>query len=428
MLCFNLSGKKSGAVPVSVTLKSGKQWTFTVPPWPRLSGMMEHRDFGELQIGDKRMKLRVCWPKVTLKNGKEFWDVCSGSIVSRERQLVGIDFGSDSIKVVELEDDGQKLRLKKCGCEPIYPDCIVDGAIMNHTKVRDALHRLLEREGLLGCRAAVAVSGHSTIVKKIGLPQMSQAELAAGSKWEAEQYIPFDIKEVYIDAQIIEPNAGQGQMDILLCAVKKDVVDDYVSVARKADADPVIVDVNLFAVHNLFERLYSFPRSGAVALIDFGACMSSIEIVVDGIHGFSRDISLGGMLLTEEIQRQLNVDFATAVDYQTPPDKIGSAALRKKVDGYAHRVAAVLATEIQRSWEFFQATSLGQTIEKAYITGGASQMTGLVKELEKRLAVPIEQFDCFRGMDVAPSRFDMDALEADKTKFAVAMGLALRRG
>jgi len=344
--------------------------------------------------------------------------------------LVGIDFGADSIKVVELEDDGQKLRLKKCGLASLTGDCIVDGSVMNMAQAQEELHNLLERVGLLGRKAAFGVSGHNTIVKTISLPPMSQEEFDSSIMLEAAGHIPYDIEEVYVDVQIINPNV-EGQLDVLLCAAKRDVVNEYAAIVRKAGAEPRVVDVNGFAMHNLFERLYGFPQSGAVALIDLGASMTSIVIVRNGVVEFSRDIMLGGMLLTEQIQEKQKLDFQKARDYQVALPSLNPETITKQVSQLTHRVVSVLVTEIQRSLEFFNVTSVvRQKVSKVYITGGASETIGLIKELQERLEIPVERLDCFKGVEIDANRFGMNGIEFALVKptLAVAMGLALRRG
>jgi type IV pilus assembly protein PilM len=266
------------------------------------------------------------------------------------------------------------------------------------------------------------------IIKKISLPEMSKQELDSSIMWEAEQYIPFDLKEVNVDVQILDPKAGQGQMDVLLVAAKKDVINDYVGVAVEAGLEPSIMDVYTFATQNMFELNYGFPPNETVGIINVGASMIDINVVSNGITQFTRDISMGGALLTEEVQRQLNVTFEEAEHYKTGgSESISSSAVFKEVQKLADRVSGTLVTEIQRSIEFFKATSVGEEIAKVYLCGGAAQTPALIRTLEQRLEVPTELVNPFKNIVIDTKRFDIALLQKMAPAAGVAVGLALRR-
>ncbi len=346
-----------------------------------------------------------------------------------KKSAVGVDIGSHSIKVCHLNEGGKGLFLKRFDVAPLPPDSVVDGAVMNFTHVQEKLKELVIANKLKGKPATLSVSGHSVIIKKISLPEMTQQELDASIMWEAEQYIPFDIKEVNVDVQILDPKAGQGQMDVLLVAAKKDVINDYVSIAVDAGLEPAVVDVDTFAVQNMFELNYGFPPNETVALINVGASMININIITNGITQFTRDISMGGALLTEEIQRQLNVSYEEAEHYKTGgSESISSSAVFKEVQRLGDRVAATLVTEIQRSVEFFKATSVGEEISRVFLAGGAAQMAALVRLIEQRLEVPAELVNPFKNIVIDTKKFDIALLQKIASAAGVVVGLALRRG
>jgi len=345
------------------------------------------------------------------------------------RNAVGVDIGSHSIKVCLLNEGNRGLSLKRFDVAPLPPDSVVDGAVMNFTRVQDKLRDLVTANKLRGRPCALSVSGHAVIIKKISLPEMSQQELDSSIMWEAEQYIPFDIKEVNVDVQILDPKAGQGQMDVLLVAAKKDVINDYVTIATEAGLDPAVVDVDTFAGQNMFELNYGFPPNETIAIINVGASMININVISNGVTQFTRDISMGGMLLTEEIQRQLNVTYEEAEHYKTGgSESLSSSAVFKEVQKLADRVAGTLVTEIQRSVEFFRATSVGERISRVYLSGGAAQMSALVRLIEQRLEVPAELVNPFKNIVIDTKRFDIALLQKIAPAAGVVVGLALRRG
>ncbi|MBM4352960.1 MAG: type IV pilus assembly protein PilM [Deltaproteobacteria bacterium] len=344
------------------------------------------------------------------------------------KNAVGVDIGSHSIKVCLLSESGRGLFLKRFDVAPLPPDSVVDGAVMNFPQVQDKLKELVAANKLKGRPAVLSISGHSVIVKKISLPEMTQQELDASIMWEAEQYIPFDIKEVNVDVQILDPKAGQGQMDVLLVAAKKDIINDYASIAVEAGLEPSIVDVDTFAGQNMFELNYGFPPNETIAIINVGASMININIISNGITQFTRDISMGGALLTEEIQRQLGVSYEEAEHYKIGgTDSISSSAVFKEVQRLSDRVAGTLVTEIQRSVEFFKATSVGEEISRVYLSGGAAQMAALIRLIEQRLEVPAELVNPFKNIVIDTKRFDIALLQKIAPSAGVVVGLALRR-
>lgn len=349
-------------------------------------------------------------------------------VVFGRKNAVGIDIGSHSIKVCLLSEGSRGLFLKRFDVTPLPPGSVVDGAVMNFSHVQDKLKELVAANKIKGKSTTLSVSGHSVIIKKISLPEMTQAELDASIMWEAEQYIPFDIKEVNVDVQILDPKAGQGQMDVLLVAAKKDVINDYVSIAVEAGIDPVVMDVDTFAVQNMFELNYGFPPNETIGLINVGSSMININVVSNGVTQFTRDISMGGALLTEEIQRQLNVSYEEAEHYKTGgSESISSSAVFKEVQKLADQVSATLVTEIQRSVEFFKATSVGDEISKVYLSGGAAQTPALIRQFEQRLEVPAELVNPFKNIVIDTKKFDIALLQKIAPSAGTVVGLALRR-
>jgi len=167
--------------------------------------------------------------------------------LGKTKSVVGLDIGSSAVKAVELKAAGKGYRLAAFGTEPIPPDSIVDGAIIDGTAVAEAIRRLFENRAFKSKDVAASLSGNAVIVKKINLPAMTDAELAESIFWEAEQYIPFDIQDVNLDYQILNPGLGAGgTMDVLLVAAKKDMVLSFSDLIRDAGLTPFIVDNQVF--------------------------------------------------------------------------------------------------------------------------------------------------------------------------------------
>src|SRR3954465_2511403 len=194
--------------------------------------------------------------------------------MAKSKLALGLDIGASSVKLVQLKEAKRGYVLEAFGVAPLPPQPIVEGALMTPGAIVEAIRQLISQYKLKSREVAIGVSGHSVIIKKISMPRMTQDELEESIQWEAEQYIPFDVKDVNIDVQILtapDQDTGAGQMDVLLVAAKKDMINDYTSVVAEAGLIPVVVDVDAFAVQNAFEVNYDVPRSETVVLVNAGA-------------------------------------------------------------------------------------------------------------------------------------------------------------
>jgi len=344
--------------------------------------------------------------------------------------LFGLDIGSSSLKLAEVHATGRGYQLLNAGMIPLPPDAIVEGAIMNASVVVEAIRNLLETCKPRTRNVATSVSGHSVIIKKISLPNMSREELAQSIQWEAEQYIPFNIHDVNLDYQIISSRAAakeeaSDQMNVLLVAAKKDLVEDYAALLREADLRPVIIDVDSFAVENMYEANYETEEEELVAIFNIGASVTNINIFKSGVSLFTRDIHFGGNQFNEEIQKELNLGYREAEQLKLGVP--GQEASRMEVQEILGRVTEALLNEVQRSLEFFSATSGDQRIHKVVLCGGCSCLPGLVDKTEDRLGIPVELADPFRKASVDSSRWKPDYLRGVAPFMGVSMGLAIRR-
>jgi type IV pilus assembly protein PilM len=342
--------------------------------------------------------------------------------------VVGLDIGSSSVKIVRLRQSSGSWELVAFSLGQLPPDAVVEGRVMNFAAVIERIRELVKEAGAGGADCSLAVSGTSVIIKKLSLPEMTRAELDESIMWEAEQYIPFDIKDVNVDAQILNPRAGQGQMDVLMVAAKKDVVNEYVSVAVEAGLRPVVVDVAIFAALNMFEVNYSVPADQTLACLNVGANSINVGVLSGGMVSFTRDIAMGGSILTAEIQKHFNVSYEEAEAFKTGAESsLSSSTVAREVAKISERVCDQMVTEVQRSLDFFVATSIKADITRIYLTGGSAQLPALIRALERRMEVPVELVNPFRNVAVDARRFDIDLLQRAAPVAGVAVGLALRR-
>ena len=350
--------------------------------------------------------------------------------MAREKLCVGVDIGASAVKLCQLKRSKKEYSLDAFGHVPLPSETIVDGALMNSQRVVDAIQELTAQNRIKNKRVALSISGHSVIIKKISLPQMTREELEDSIQWEAEQFIPFDMADVFIDVQIVnQASAQQGQMDVVLVAAKKDYVNEYTSVIIEAGLEPVICDVDAFAVENMYEANYDVSPVDTVVLVNIGASKTNINIIAGGVSSFTRDLNLGGSNFTEEIQKQLNVPHEEAEALKLggahwKPSGDTDAVVPHEVQRALQMVAENVTTEIQRSVDFYSATSADPSPSKIYLTGGSARLQPISQAIQSRIGVPVEVANPFRSIDT--SNHDQSYLAGLAPAAAVAVGLALR--
>jgi type IV pilus assembly protein PilM len=347
-------------------------------------------------------------------------------LFSRAKSVVGLDIGSSAVKLVELKERKGAYQVQKVAVEGLSPEAIVDGSIMDSSLVVDAIHRLNDQTKVKNANFATSLSGHSVIIKKIQVPAMSREELAESIQWEAEQYIPFDINDVRLDYVVLsEGEPGRDTMEVLLVAVKRDKVNDYVSVISQTGKSPALVDVDAFAVQNAYEVNYDLDPRKVVALINTGASVTNINILARGSTVFWRDISFGGNQFTEALQREFNLSFdqAEALKRGQQVDRYGAGEARPVLD----TVSSELAGEIRKTFDFFSATSSEGPVDELVVSGGCALTPNLLQVLRERFEVPTEVMNPLKRIHFRDSDFDGQWLQSVAPMMAVAVGLGIRK-
>lgn len=347
-------------------------------------------------------------------------------ILGRKKGVIGLDIGSSSIKLVELGESKSAYRLQNLGIAPLPPEAIVDGALMDSVTIIDTIRALISNTKAKTKDVITSVSGHSVIVKKITLPLMSDSELEESIQWEAERYIPFDINEVNIDFQIFGSSSENPEvMDVVLVAAKKDIINDYVSVIIESGLNPVIIDVDAFAIENMLSVNYEVEKDETVAMANVGASITNINILKNNMTAFTRDIFKGGNQITEEIQRQLHIDYEEAEKI-----KVGSkidATSQSIIQEVLKSASESLAIEIGNSIEFFQSTTTYEKISKLYLSGGGSKIKDFDIVLQQQIGIPVEIVNPFKKIEYSEKNFDLEYLREIGPMMAVGVGLATRK-
>jgi type IV pilus assembly protein PilM len=336
------------------------------------------------------------------------------------RSTVGLDIGSGYVKVVQLKDAKAGYELELFDLIPLPPELIVDGSVIDSLRLVDTLKELSRKARIKTKDAVISIAGHSSvIIKRVSLPDMSEEELSESIKFEAEQYIPFDIEDVNLDFQILGPKEEPGQMDVILVAVKKDIINEYLSVVKEAGFNCQIVDVNSFALENIYEINYEIETGKNIALVNIGASTINMNILKGGISVFTRDSAVGSNLHTEVLQREFNLNFDVAerlkkgepVENVTPQDALSVMDLASEE----------IIGEVNRSLEYFH-----EEINEVILSGGCALIKDFPKILSEKIGVETKIMQPFKNIRI-PKKFDMAFIEEMAPIASIAAGLAMRR-
>jgi type IV pilus assembly protein PilM len=333
---------------------------------------------------------------------------------------VGLDIGSGYLKLVQLKDTKEGYELELFDMLPLPPELIVDGSIIDSLRLVDSLKELARKAKIRAKDVTISIAGHSSvIIKRVSLPEMSEDELYESIKFEAEQYIPFDIDDVDLDFQILGPKEEPGQMDVILVAVKKDIVNEYLSVVKEAGLNCQIVDVNSFALENIYEINYEIEPEKNVALVNIGANTINMNILKGGISVFTRDSAVGSNLHTEVLQREFNLAYEVAerlkrgepVENVTPQDAFSVMELASEE----------IISEVNRSLEYFH-----EDIHEIVLSGGCALIRDFPNLLAEKIRVETKLMQPFKNIKI-PKHLDLAYIQEMAPMAAVATGLALRR-
>ena len=332
---------------------------------------------------------------------------------------IGLDIGSTAIKLVQLRTGRAGLALQNFGVAPVPAGAIAGGAVLEPAAVAGALRELVLRIGLRGKDVALAVSGNGVIIKRISVPQLEPAAFAQQIEWEARQLVsPPSRDDVLIDHTRLRQNPMTGEVEVLLVAAKKDLVQQYLRVVSEAGLRPVVVDATAFALQNCVEAGQGFTSGETFAVVNVGAAASTISIIAEGMPAYGRDISSGGNLYTEALRGLgLSIEDAERRKRESNDPEIGQRMLQ---------VSEAIAAEIQRSLDFFRGAVAEEPLSRIVLTGGSALVPSLRQALAERSRLPVTLLDPFARVQV-DRRVDLGVLRPSAPAAAVAFGLALRQ-
>lgn len=344
------------------------------------------------------------------------------ALFGRKKTTVGLDVGSGLIKVAVIDHSRAEPELTKVAITPLLADAIVEGEIMDPGIVSEAIKGCLAAAGVTSKEVVAAVGGRDVIIKKIQIERVKEQQARELMRWEAEQHVPFDMESVELDFQILDPDGDAVEMNVLLVAAKRELIEAKLRVLSEAGLSPAMMDVDAFALHNAFERNYPDAMTGVVTLVNIGHEVTNINILDAGVPILTRDITVGTRRFREDLQRERGLNATE------------SAALIQGYDRSPHLDVVIesrgeeLAVGIERAAAFLASSSrsAGQ-LRAVYLCGGGSRIPGLAAFLGTRLRLQVEQANPLANLHVRDGALDSLVTDEVASLLMLPVGLALRQ-
>ncbi len=344
----------------------------------------------------------------------------------KQPPLVGIDISSSAVKVLELSKEGEQYRVERYAVEPLPQNAVVEHAITEVEQVAEAVERAVKRSGTRLKHAAVAVPAANVITKIIKMPpNLSDQERKMQIEMEADHYIPYPLDEVNLDYQVLEsaePNPTE--VDVIMAACRKEVVDDYLAVIQGRGLTPSVVDIETYAMEHSYALIANHMPGGGmektVAIVDVGAMTTTINVMHNNRSVYTRHHTFGGRQLTEEIQRRYGLSYEEAGLAKKQgglPDNFQTDVLRPFMEA--------MCQEIMRALQFFYSSSPFNSVDQLLLAGGCAQIPGIDELVAARIGVPAMVANPFANMSIS-SRIKPQLLSNDAPSLMIACGLALR--
>jgi len=341
----------------------------------------------------------------------------------RKKKVLGLDIGSSQTKIVELSA-GKNKKLLNFGISKVLPDAIVEGEIIDREAVLDSIRTLIETKGFSTKDVILGVAGRDVIIKRITMDRMSEADTREQIKWEAEQYVPFDINEVTLDFDVVNPNFGENQQEVILVAAKNELINNLTSLLKDLNLTPIIIDTTAFSIQHVYEHNYEVVPDEIICLMHIGAGMTVINVIKGGSSLSARDVYYGVNAYISKLQKEVGFNYEDAANAAKGTVPVGVS--QDSIQGVFESFVSDLGTHIERSLQFLSTVTGEEKVSRMYLSGGGSSIPNLLDYLKRRFGIPIEILNPFKNINYDPNIFVPMGADVTGPILAQAVGLALR--
>lgn len=365
--------------------------------------------------------------KELITNLKKAAENLSDSLSFRKKPLIGLDIGLSAVKIAEVAFNGKEYSLQKYASVPLPEGAIIEDEIQKHEEITEAIKECFTKAGCTSNWTCLGIFGPNTVARKLTMAGGSREEIEDQVMWEAEQYLPFNIEDSTISFHLVGENEGGG-VDLIIAASKKDTIHNYKSVTEAAGLKVKIAELGAISVVNVFELVMKDQiqeTSESWMILDLGAQKTEFVIYKNEMPIFFKEINVGGVMITEEIQRQLGVNYYEAEDLKITGDENGN--LPEEILQIVDDVVETFFTEIKKTVDFYVSSTSDESLVGCCITGGSSLIPGLVEGLESLLGVKVTVLNPFDKISVNTSNISKEDVDQIMYKGVEVIGLALRK-
>lgn len=353
-------------------------------------------------------------------------DFIRESFMLKPFPLIGLDIGQSSVKMALVQKSGKDYKLVRFACIPLPEASLIEDEIQLHDEIVDAIKKAYAQLKTKNKYIALGLFGPNTIARKLQLSGGNDEEIEDQVSWEAEQYLPFAIEDSAISYYNFGENEGGG-VDVLVCAARNDVLRNFIELVEDADLKVKLVDVGVVSVANVISYVLSEQLSNtedSFMFLDIGAQKTSLVIFKSQKIMFAKEMAVGGGMITEEIQRQMGVNYIEAEDLKTNGDENGN--LPEEILEIFDDVVEVIFAEIKKTIDFYISSTQDESLAGCVVTGGSSSIPGVVEGLEALLGVEVIQLNIFDKITYDKKGIPQDELENIGLRGVEAIGLAMR--
>jgi len=350
----------------------------------------------------------------------------------RKKAFVGLDLGHGTIKAVQVERTGTGWKLSRAVSAPTPPDCVKDGVVVDIPAMAAAIKQMLKEARMTATSAIIAVAGGTVIVRTVRIPKMPEATLRKSIKFEAGRYVPSSIEDSFIEFEILG-EAPDNQMDVMIVAAPREIVESRMRSCAMAGIDVEVVDIEAFAMYRALVESEAEPTSQqtTIALVDVGAHSTHVSVVSKGVFAMTRSIPHAGKTLTEALKGYFKLSDEDAESGKAQLDLTQLLSDEKPLENPPLRVLQPhvdeLIREIRRSLNYYQSQQTEQgapnPVTKILVSGGGAQLTGLAQYLSHKLGIEAEAKGIFDNPRFVSAGTEEPGQGLD---LSVASGLAMR--
>lgn len=336
--------------------------------------------------------------------------------------IFGVDIGAHSIKVCELSGTPGKFKVERFGVFVLSEAALIEDEIQKPAEVAEGIIEAIKQSGIKSRSACLGLFGPNTMTKRLSVPEGSREEIEDHVMWESEQYITFGADESQIDFHVLGENEGGGN-DALVAAAKNELIEKYTSLLKESKLNVKLIDLNVIAISNVFEEFAAKDLeeySQGTLILDFGAQSTKIVVYKRGGPIFTKELPIGGGLITEEIQRQMGVSYEEAEDLKT------SSELPEEILNIINTQVDQQISEVRKNINFYVTQGSAEKVSYCFVTGGSSLLPGLVEKLSASTNMEIQRLNVFNSIKIDERKLgqNLDQLSAIS---AVVIGLAMRK-